>query len=121
MKKRLIIPTAVAVFSLLGAGAAATATTVGTDAGGTSTAAAKCSGGTKEWAKANTNVKVRKKPSTKSPGLRLWYKGTKGCWIKGLKGGKYSKCGMKNWNGWGYVEYRGTRGYVPNMCVIPAK
>ncbi|MWA12213.1 hypothetical protein [Streptomyces sp. BA2] len=116
MKKSLIVPTAVAAIALLGMAPSASAVV---DQAPTGTkAAADCSG---EIAKAPNNVKIHKKPTKSSPALRLWYKNTTGCWIKGVKGAKYNLCGGKNWDGWGYVSYRGTKGYVPSACLHPTK
>ncbi|MFE0100292.1 hypothetical protein [Streptomyces sp. NPDC059009] len=119
MKKRLIVPAVLTAVALLGAAPAATATSA---AGAKATVAAGAQAkACKEPIKAPNNVKIHKKPSHKATTLRLMYKNTKGCWLDGVSGGKTSKCGApKNWDGWGYISYRGVKGYVPNMCVIPA-
>ncbi|GHE94084.1 hypothetical protein GCM10018785_69680 [Streptomyces longispororuber] len=119
MKKRLFAPAAVAALSLLTtAPTASAAVTAPTGATTVKAAAAGCGG---ELIKARENIKIRKSPRDNATALRLMYKNTTGCWHKGLTGGRYTKCGGKNWNGWGYITYRGTKGYVPNACVIPAK
>ena len=118
MKKYLIAATAVAAFSLAGAGTATSAfagqhTTTAPQAAQT-VQAAKC-----KWTGiAKENIKLRKKPTTKSAGLRLVYKKTKVCsneWTN-VKGGKYTKCGHTSTD-WERITYRGTRGWIPTYCV----
>ncbi|MGK5692618.1 hypothetical protein ACSNOJ_06815 [Streptomyces sp. URMC 128] len=114
MKKLLIAPVAVAALALAGiVPSASGAATVQNDDMTTVAATAKCKSLT-----ALSNVNVRKSASTKSTILRLWYKGTKGCDIKGVDGGSYKNaCGIKSYHYWRKVNYRGTVGYVPNVCV----
>ncbi|MGP3978515.1 hypothetical protein ACTWQF_31815 [Streptomyces sp. 8N114] len=121
MKKRLIVPAALTALALMGIAPAATASTAAAGSAKTTAASSAEAKACKEPIKAPNNVKIHKKPSHNSTSLRLMYKNTKGCWIDGVSGGKTSKCGAPDdWDGWGYISYRGTKGYVPNMCVIPA-
>ncbi|MFJ7177559.1 hypothetical protein ACIQXA_14430 [Streptomyces massasporeus] len=114
MKKLLIAPLAAAALALIGfVPSASGAATVGSDGMATVAATAKCKSLT-----ALSTVHVRKSASTKSTSLRLWYKGTKGCDIKGVDGGSYKNtCGIDSYHYWRKVNYRGTVGYVPNVCV----
>jgi hypothetical protein len=113
MKKRLVLPAAVAALALCGALPSASAAPVSTTS--VQSSAAACETITAHLG----NVKIRKKPKANSTAVALWLKNTKGCWHRGLTGGKYNKCG-RNWDGWGYVTWRGYKGYVPNACVKPA-
>ncbi|MFF7734957.1 MULTISPECIES: hypothetical protein [unclassified Streptomyces] len=114
MKKLLIAPLAVAALALTGLVPSANGTaTTGNDDLTTVAATAKCKSLT-----ALSTVHVRKSATTKSTSLRLWYKGTKGCDIKGVDGGSYKNtCGIASYHYWRKVNYRGTVGYVPNVCV----
>ncbi|CAL9625041.1 hypothetical protein SUDANB1_05934 [Streptomyces sp. enrichment culture] len=114
MKKLLIAPLAVAALALAGfvPSASGPATVKGEDMA-TVAATANCKSLT-----ALSTVHVRKSASTRSTSLRLWYKGTKGCDIKGVDGGSYrNTCGIDSYHYWRKVNYRGTVGYVPNVCV----
>ena len=120
MKKRLIVPAAIAALSLAGfvpaASAAATAQsgTTATVATTTTAAAAKC-----KSLKSLSTLNIRKSATTKSAILGTWPKGAKGCDISGTTGGSYKNvCGIDKYNGWRKANYRGTVGYVPNVCVV---
>ncbi|WP_369215452.1 hypothetical protein [Streptomyces flavofungini] len=114
MKKRLIVPAVVAALSLAGlvpAASAASAPQSGTVA---TAAAAKC-----KALKSVSTLNIRKSATTKSTILGTWPKGAKGCDISGKMGGTYKNtCGIDKYNGWRKVNYKGTVGYVPNICVV---
>jgi hypothetical protein len=114
LKKLLIAPLAAAALALTGlVPSASGAATVKSDDMATVAATASCKSLT-----ALSTVHVRKSASTSSTSLRLWYKGTKGCDIKGVDGGSYKNtCGIDSYHYWRKVNYRGTVGYVPNVCV----
>ncbi|MER5973486.1 hypothetical protein ACFYYR_05650 [Streptomyces sp. NPDC001922] len=116
MKKRFIVPAAVAALSLAGLVPAASAATTAQSGTVATTAAAKC-----KSLKSLSTLNIRKSATTASTILGTWPKGTKGCDISGHTGGTYrNACGIDKYNGWRKVNYRGTVGYVPNVCVIYA-
>ncbi|KUF18642.1 hypothetical protein [Streptomyces silvensis] len=124
MRKRLIVPAVVAALSLTGFVPASAATVATAHQGGTvaaaqsgtvaTAAAAKC-----KALKSLSTLNIRKKATTKSTILGTWPKKAKGCDISGTLGGTYKNtCGIAKYNGWRKVNYRGTVGYVPNVCVV---
>ncbi|MGW5869102.1 hypothetical protein ACWFRJ_44030 [Streptomyces sp. NPDC055239] len=114
MKKRLIVPAVVTALSLAGFIPAASATTTAQSGTAATTTAAKC-----KSLKSLSTLNIRKSATTKATILGTWPKGAKGCDISGTTGGSYKNvCGIDKYNGWRKANYRGTVGYVPNVCVV---
>ncbi|MEV0122199.1 hypothetical protein AB0I16_11750 [Streptomyces sp. NPDC050703] len=112
MKKRLIVPAVVAALSLAGSVPAASAAS--TPRSGKVATAAAC-----KSLKSLSTLNIRKSATTSSTILGTWPKGAKGCDISGKLGGTYKNvCGIDKYNGWRKINYRGTVGYVPNVCVV---
>lgn len=68
--------------------------------------------------KAKESVRIRKSRKLKSTSLGLFPKGKKAKWAACSVeyGQEYSLCGWDKDNRWTYIDYRGTRGWVPTAC-----
>ncbi|APY89992.1 hypothetical protein DCW30_17625 [Streptomyces alfalfae] len=114
MKKRLILPAVVAALSLTGLAPAASAASTPQSGTVATAATAAC-----KSLKSLSTLNIRKSATTSSTILGTWPKGAKGCDISGKIGGTYKNvCGIDKYNGWRKINYRGTVGYVPNVCVV---
>jgi hypothetical protein len=69
-------------------------------------------------AQAKESVKIRKSKKLNATALGLFPKGKKGkyagCEVS--YGQTYTLCGWDKDNRWTYIEYRGTKGWVPSAC-----
>ncbi|MEU6824017.1 hypothetical protein ABZ921_25585 [Streptomyces atriruber] len=94
----------------------ATAGAVTPDAAPTSVASKACGKGNP--IKAKESVKIRKARKLNSTAVGLYPKGAKAKWAacEVKYGQTYSKCGWHNDNRWSYINYRGTKGWVPTAC-----
>jgi hypothetical protein len=81
---------------------------------------AECDTGLKLWAK--ESVKIRKSRKLNSTALGVWPKGNtaKQASCKDVSGQGYDLCGWEK-NLWTYVNYRGTKGWVPAGCTLTTK
>ncbi|MEV0113483.1 hypothetical protein AB0H77_09575 [Streptomyces sp. NPDC050844] len=68
--------------------------------------------------KAEESVKIRKERKLNSTAVGLFPKGAKAKWAACTVayGQTYSLCGWENDNRWSYIDYRGTKGWVPTAC-----
>ncbi|MEV0112993.1 hypothetical protein AB0H77_07025 [Streptomyces sp. NPDC050844] len=68
--------------------------------------------------KAKESVKIRKTYKLDSTALGLFPKGAKGkfagCYLE--RGQQYTVCTRGSDNRWSYIDYRGTKGWIPSDC-----
>ncbi|MFF3762715.1 hypothetical protein ACFYYR_01255 [Streptomyces sp. NPDC001922] len=76
-------------------------------------ASAKCS---LDTLKAKETLRIRKSRKTSSPAVALFPRGKTGCFLGGMEGQKYKRCG-KTYDMWTEVTYRGNHGWVPETCI----
>ncbi|WP_143589969.1 hypothetical protein [Streptomyces africanus] len=83
---------------------------------GDASVTAACSRG--EKVKARESVKIRKTKSISGTALGLFPKGKNACSLKNEKAKWYdSKCGQGS-DQFDYINYRGTKGWVPTTCIV---